>query len=1532
MKRYQTHIKHKYPEDAIAVVGLACRLPGTGEIHDFWDTIVRGREWVRDLSREELLEAGEEERIIDTEDYVARASYIDDATAFDADFFGLTPREAELMDPQQRILLQCAWRALESAGYVPDAIEQPVGVFAGSSISTYLTNHLLKHPDADQLLQDLRVRTGNDKDFTASRISYLLNLTGPAISMNTACSTSLVALHEACKSLLLHECDMALAAGVSVKWHQKFGYQYQQGGIASPDGRCRPFDALASGTIGGNGAGVVVLKRIKDAIADRDPIRAIVRGRAINNDGRNKVGYTAPSVQGQRDVIKEALLSAGVGPESIGYIETHGTGTQLGDPIEIEALKQAFGATEKKQYCALGSVKPNIGHLDAAAGVAGFIKAVLVVEHGRIPPLTHFTSPNPELELGHSPFYIPQQEQPWNEDVPLNIRRAGVSSFGIGGTNVHLILEESPVQYVSGAGDSPADEELYLFPVSARDAESVRNTINGLAADICKRPSIDLQSVSATLVHGRKSFSSRSCMVARSTGDLCRQLEHAQALPVQKAHPDASVIFVFQGQNQFPAGTTRALYETEPEFREAMDECMAHCSAHSDIDIRKILYADADDTVLKDVVELQPVKLAIEYSLARWLMSKGIKPAAMIGHSIGEYAAACISGAMDLSTAMNIISNRGRIMSGAPDGGMTAIYASADETAQILNQSGSGATISAENSTRLTVISASVEQLDQTERYLAGRSIDFKRLGAAKAYHSEMMRPVRKQFLEILNQCIFSKPVIPFISNVSGTWITDAQATDAQYWADHMEQAVRFTDGIRTLEAAHNHPVFVEIGVGASLTNLVRQITGTQTDPTITLFNPQADADEQRLIWRGLAECWSRGARPDWTSVNISEDTPRIHLPGYSFRSDEHVVNMPQSDWSTNGHTRREGLAFYTPMQTPAPLMPSNGAAPCGPVLIGGFDRELVRATAEKLRAQQVDVIAVCQADSFKEGGTIVHLDITNPDQCERWIHSMQQNGPAPGSALWLHTPETEDMDNGELFLCLKRFSQGLLQMIPEDIRQFPLLIASGDDGAVSSPGGVARAFVTVMMQEETPRLQTKFVELAVKELRHRERMATVLTEEWSAMHDYTISRKGARRFTTEYTCVGTYSDVRERPRLVRENGNYLITGGLGNVGRVIGEFLAGQKVRSIGILTRRAFPGKSEWEILLNTLRDQDTAGTGEQYGDRVQLQQALEQVISLEQSGVDVHVISADVSKPESLNQAFAEFETRCDPAQGIIHAAGITSGSSIGVPYGEIGPGELEIQIHPKLQGARNLIAWGNEHQPDFILMISSNAAELGGLGLGAYAAASRAMDQQVLQLFDEVSFPIITSNWDGWPRPSTEDVRPAETDLERLALTADEAKRSLAFILDQTSLPQIIVSKSDYTTRARRWHYPWKVDEEPGISETRLGEENRPELSSVFVEAEDDLEQELVSIWQELLGIQPVGIHDNFFELRGDSLLATRMLTLIRQRMGHKIPLKALFESLTIRRLHEWMDRNLSAPNNGEPAGEPPEEIMWEEGEL
>ncbi|MBU7586542.1 MAG: acyltransferase domain-containing protein [Nostoc sp. TH1S01] len=904
----------------IAIIGMAGRFPGAKNVAQFWQNLCNGVESISFFSDAELLASGVDPVDLRDPSYVKAGFILDDIEMFDAAFFGYSPREAEVIDPQQRIFLECAWEALENAGYDPKVENNLTAVYAGGNLSTYLFHNLASHPDLLKSL-NLPITLGNDKDFIPTRVSYKLNLKGPSVSVGCACSTSLVAVHLACKGLLSYQCDMALAGGIAIQVPQIEGYLYQADGMASPDAHTRAFDAKASGGPFGRGAGIVVLKRLEDAVADGDYIYGVIKGSAINNDGAEKVSFTAPSVAGQAEVIAEAQAIADFDPETITYIETHGSGTPLGDPIEIRALEKVFCAkTHQKNYCAIGSVKPNVSHLNTAAGVTGLIKTALAIKYQQIPPSLHFEAPNPEIDFANSPFYVNTQLSEWETNGTP--RRAGVSSFGLGGTNAHVVLEEAPFleqgcasTSLSASKERGRKHELLLL--SAKTESALETATANLVNHLQQHPEQNLADVAYTLQVGRHLFTHRRAVVCQDISDAIIALQNPKRVltNIQEAN-QRPIAFMFTGLGTQYINMALELYQLEPTFREHLDRCFALFQPLLGVDLKQVIYPpnqpvdnqekpginlrqmlgrdtqpiDPATEKLNQTYLTQPALFAVEYALAQLWMSWGVRPVAMIGYSIGEYVAATLAGVLSLEDAIALVAARALMIQKLPGGAMLAVPLTEQQVQPYLNENLS---LSAVNGASQCVVAGTIQAVEELSQELRAKGLACRQLQTSHAFHSFMMGAIADSFTQLVKTINLQPPQILYLSNVTGTWITAAQATNPSYWTQHLCQPVRFADGLQQLWKQHN-PIFLEVGAGQALSSLAKQCLDNIAGDDLVVLSSLRYAYEQQsdiaFILNTLGQLWLEGVKIDWSGFHSHERRYRLPLPTYPFERQRYWI------------------------------------------------------------------------------------------------------------------------------------------------------------------------------------------------------------------------------------------------------------------------------------------------------------------------------------------------------------------------------------------------------------------------------------------------------------------------------------------------------------------------------------------------------------------------------------------------------------------------------------------------------------------
>jgi acyl transferase domain-containing protein/acyl carrier protein len=872
-----------FPPTAVAVIGMAGRFPGSPDVDAFWHNLADGREGITFFGDDELRAEGVPDDLLSRPDYVRARGVVEGVDRFDASFFNYRARDAELMDPQIRFFLEACWEAMESAGYDTEEYPGSIGVYGGASAPRYYFHHYVRDRSVFEGTNPWQVATLTENDYLTTHVSYRMRLRGPSMNIQTACSTSLVAVHVAAQAVLNGECDMALAGGVSIGVPSRRGYLYDEGHIVSPDGHCRAFDADARGTVEGEGVGVVVLKKLDRALDDGDNVLAVILATAVNNDGEYKAGFLAPGVSGQAEVISEAQAVAGVEPESVTYVEAHGTGTPLGDPIEITALKEAFGGAEDgRAWCAVGAVKTNVGHMDAAAGVAGLIKTVQALRHGQIPPTLHFRAPNPKLGIEGSPFFVADRLIDWT--VPGGgPRRAGVSSFGIGGTNAHAVLQQAPPRE---PGSPPRPCSLLIL--SARTPRALERQTGNLARWLEAHPGAELADVAYTLQVGRRAQKHRRSVLCRTSGEAVALLRGADPARVRTdldPYRPTPLTFLFPGQGAQFVGMAREIHAHEPVFRRELERCRELLRPHLAVDLFEVLYpsGDADageaEARLRRTGFAQPALFAVEYALAVLWRTWGAQPEAFAGHSIGEYVAACLAGVMSLDDALRLVAARGALMQQMRPGAMLSVSLPERDVREMLPAS---LDVCAVNGPALTVVGGMAEEVDAFAAEMEGRDIHHQRLRTSHAFHSRTMDHAVARFEQVVRGVTLRAPELPFLSNLTGGWISDAQATDPRYWAEHLRATVRWDDNLRVLMAEPDR-VLLEVGPGRGLATLARRHPARDPKMLVlhSLAGPKDDAGEEETLWSTVAELWHVGIEPDWPRLYDGLRRLRLRLPTY---------------------------------------------------------------------------------------------------------------------------------------------------------------------------------------------------------------------------------------------------------------------------------------------------------------------------------------------------------------------------------------------------------------------------------------------------------------------------------------------------------------------------------------------------------------------------------------------------------------------------------------------------------------------------
>ncbi|MDQ1355259.1 MAG: hypothetical protein QG657_5569, partial [Acidobacteriota bacterium] len=1518
----------------VAVIGMAARFPGAKNINEFWNNLKNGVESITFFSDEELEKAGVDSDLIKDPNYVKAFGALDGVEYFDASFFGYTPREAEIMNPQMRFFHECTWDALEDAGYNPESYGGLIGVYAGAS-SSFIWEGRALLSDKNKEIGYFAANQLTNTNFFPTRISYKFNFKGPSSFIQTACSTSLVAIHWACRSVLSGECHIALAGGVSINETQKQGYIYEEGMILSPDGHCRAFSAEAAGTVAGNGVGIVVLKRLKNAIADRDHIYAIVKGTAVNNDGNRKVGYTAPSVQGQSEVIRLANAIARIEYESIGYVEAHGTGTVMGDSIEIEALTLAF-KTDKRNYCPIGSVKTNIGHLDTAAGVAGFIKTILILQHKLVPPSLHFKTPNPKIDFKDSPFYVNTVLRKWDDNgYP---RRAGVSSFGIGGTNAHAILEEAPEIKNSTVGRT-----WKMILLSAKTKPILDKLTKNFLEYLKANPGINFADIAFTLQVGRKSFEHRRMAVCSNTDEAIQTLQDTSSLLGNAIDDDKKrIVFVFDGLGGQYVDMGKELYLIETHFREAMDHCFKVLASLTDINLKEILYPSntvgavllTDSDKINKIAISQLVIFIFEYALAGMLMKWGIIPDAMIGYSFGEYTAACLSGVFSLEDALKIILIRGRLLAEVPGGIMLSVPLSSEEIAPLLP----GKLSLAIDNGSSCIVAGPAADAAVFEQEMKQKKLLCMPVSNSVAMHSQMMEPILSKFKKELEKITFNPPKTPYISNLTGTWITSQDVGNPGYLCEHLRKTVRFANGFKEL-VKKRHSIFIEIGPGRDLSIMTKRfIDNKLMQYAVNLVRPpQKKVSDVYYLLKKIGYLWLYGVNVDWSEFYSDEKRCRVPLPPYPFEGRRYWIEgvpfkagagFPGGARSI-GFRKNRGIDDYFYISTwrrlplrAAGFLPGTALPPaCWLVFIGndtgpGDPLFFETGLEEKLRLAGQDVITVTYGTAFQK--ETAHRFSLNPgknyeDGYDALFTELVRGGRVPDFivhcwSLMRQMPgggEEPGIDRIEETLDLGFYSliNIVRAMETKNIEKRICLavITTGLHEETSCPLKAAVLGPVKVIPLEFPNIRCRVVDVAPPLLQpgteQGEQFLDRLIEDLAAPSaNPTESMEPITAYSGNYRWVQGFEPVRlkktgEKAALLKTGGVYLITGGLGGMGLELAHYLAKTVQAKLILIGRSAFQSKDRWE----------------------------EKVKILEKPGAEVLVLGADVTDEKQMREAIQRAVERFGVINGVIHAAGLPDGKIIRLRSWETS----EQVLAPKIKGTlvlEKVLESIKPSPPDFFIICSSLTAVVPAVGQVGYCAANNFVDAfAVSRMFGAkgISTLIISIDWDRWQNTGIAVI--AEKLHKKLTgeeleggLTVKEGIGVFNRILENP-FPQVAVSSYDLEIAIKQ---AWALQAPPVMDMERVegmtaggNAAQRPKLETPYEPPRSSTEHFLAASWSSLFGYERIGIHDDFFQLGGDSLLAMAVIAKIHKGLKVRVPIVEFFNTPTIESLAVYIDANV-----------------------
>lgn len=1495
---------------SIAIVGMSGQFPGAADLTEYWHNITHKRPSIDRLSQTELSRRKVSAERYNDPRYINCDTSLPGMEWFDASLFDMSAREANATDPQHRLLLEHCHRLLRQIAVEPGKFAGDIGLFAGAGMSQYLLHNLINQPDILAHLGEGMVEIGNYPSYSTTRVAHKLNLRGPVMALDTACSSSLVSTHLACKSLLNYECDIALAGGVQLNLPQHSGYLYTEGSFHSSDGHCYTFDARANGTVFCSGVGVIALKRLEDADNDGDHIIAMIKGSAVNNDGSNKVGYTAPAAVGQVEVIRKAQAFAGVKPESIGYVEAHGTGTSLGDLIEFSALCEVWGDAPA-QRCALGSVKPNIGHCETAAGIAGLVKAAFALEHRRLPPNIQFKQHNRQIDLANSPFYVNTEDREWPSGEEL--RRAGVSSFGIGGVNAHIILQEVEPK----SAEVPISQRPQLLMFSAVGREALDGLRANAAQWLDKNSSISLADWSWSLEQGSRTYSHRHFVVAESVEDAGSQLSgEPRSLALGSAsRGNPQLVFMFPGQGVQQVDMAAGLYQRSAVFRDVLDECAHLLEPMLQMDITELLYgnddAEARQKQLDNTAITQPVLFAIEYALARQWMDLGVEPDMMIGHSLGEYVAACLAEVFDLPTVLKLVVARGRVIQKCDIGDMLSVEAAVERTEQIVDQlsgqmaSGEYCDLAAINAPDSCVMSGSSEAIDRLADTCYGLDIKTRRLQTSHAFHSTMMDACLVEFEQLFCEVELQEPKRRFISNLSADWITDEQATSVDYWCRHLRETVNFNGGLSTILAEYN-PLLLEVGPGQQLLQLALRQEKVSSDRVVSTLGHNGHRAADAAFLEAVGRLWLADVTIDWQRFFCDEhfgSDPngdgepvfyrKLPLPEYPYQRKRYWVEPAEPGSANKGkcadHNQRRRMNdwFYLPQwqrrALPGSQWLSDDKRPLSgcSVLMVGDGSGLADTLNEAL---------------FRVGANVSRVEEpSGPQTLEQWREYFKQaaeDARLPVQVIYM----ASDGQGAELRLEKGFYRLLYLAQAMAEYSDFNCRICAVTAGVhdvcgdrITQPLMATLYGVTKVLTQEVSTLDCCQLDVVAD--------ADFAVEAGQIIDELELGLKAG------FSSRGAIPSARPQPDLValrngyrwlrcyehispanvvqqalpfKKGGTYLIVGGFGGLGRTFGHYLAREYQATLVLTSQEPLPPKNQW---YNHLNDRSS-----------EWHEAVSFATELEREGGHVHSVAIDLSSAAGVETSIAKVYEEVGQLNGVIHAAGV-AGSGIARMKTAA---QADLVLTPKVCGAWHLYNQLVTKHLDVLVLNSSLFAVTGGIGQVDYCAANAALDSLAAYARQQ-GVNAFAINWDGWQQVGMA-AKLASWDSS-LGITPEEGVDVLNHVLVGNQ-PQVVVA-----TRELDRVIEQAMTLLDGADLLEVNE--RPDIETAFKAPQSDIEHQISEIWQKYLGLASAGINDNFFELGGNSLLLSEVLSDINRKFNSKLTITDLFNHTSISSLATFL---------------------------
>lgn len=1445
---------NQYSGFEVAVVGISFRTSEALNWRDFWENLASSKESLHFLTDEELINLELDNSFIKDKNYVNCTPNLIDKDCFDSNFFEYSNEEAKMMYPAHRFFHECVWEALEDAGCNPDDIKESIGVYAGAGDD--LVWKTFVNISRNNKVNDFYLSKISNKDYLSSLVSYKLGLTGPSMTLNTACSTSLVAIHMACKALIFGETKIALAGASSLMNVAQKGYLYEEGSIFSKDGHCKAFDQNSTGTVDGEGAGVVVLKRLKDAIADRDNIYAIIKGSAINNDGNRKVGYTAPSVEGQVTCIKMAHKFAKVEPETISYIETHGTGTKLGDSIEVEALNAAFDKNTSFS-CPIGSVKTNIGHLDTASGVAGFIKTVLSIKNKKIPATLHFNKADSNINFQEGPFFVNDKLSEW-KTINGNPLRAGVNSFGVGGTNAHIILEEAPEKE-----EKLNENDFNLMVLSAKTETSLKNYLDKLTRFLSTEEGLNLSDMCYTFQLGRKSFDTRTSISFKNKAELQQKLDDIvkQGKPFAKIkNAKKSIVFVFPGQGSQYINMGKDLYESNFMFRESMDKGFELLHKIMKKDFKKILYPENSDKSLNinDTCFAQPLIFLIEYSLARLLIELGIRPNYMIGHSIGEYAAACISGVFTFEQSLKLVVKRGQLMHSLPSGVMISVPIDEFEAKDYLNGEVSLAAI---NAPKQVVFSGNHDAINTLTEKLTAKDIPWVKLHTSHAFHSNMQDSILKEFEDEFKNVEFNPIQIPFVSNLTGDFIENQEVSSSNYWANQLRNSVRFAKGIEKL-IAENNPVFIEVGAGSSLTSLIKQCKTANDIKTVNLVRSvKVSVDDHHYFTDKLGELWCHGVDIKWKMLYKEQQRNKISLPTYAFDKTTYAteVDVMKLLKVTNHQFTLNNLedSFYFPSWRRSMLM-SHAKNDAKVYLHFCIDNNFAAEMKVEITALDNKVIEVFSGEDFiKHASFRYSINPLESDHYNQLFEDLKDEGIKVNDIIYSWPV---NVNNDEIIFTVENLEYNLIYFsLVKIIKTWGqnsnknmyvltnLLHQVIGNESVNYKQSLLLGLLNVIPQET--QISAINIDFDLNEKRShliKNITAEILNNEMK--EERIVSFRLNQRWVRDFQNI-TQKTNEIKDSNIKKNGTYFITGGLGKLGFLLSKHLIVNYQAKVIVTGRKKLSEIHENEIYNKRYNE-------------------------LKSLSDDLVYLNINVTEIDELKEKVSEYTEMFESLNGIVHLAGNVDNEDLEFIENTSFDKTLNI-LTPKVQGIENVYEVFNNYNLDFIWISSSIAAILGGISLGAYAAANSYLDYFSFSksgCLKCVELPRIV--FDESSNNNTQNT-----------LSPDEVIEVFEKSLNSNTSNVIYVSKEDISSILTDIF--GEKEEEDFDNKQSKDKIERPVLETEYLSPQTDTERKVKAIFEDFFEIIDIGTKDDFFELGGDSLKAMVLIKKINKEFNIEI---------------------------------------------